>query len=334
MELALVLVHLGNSKCEHLWVNAERIRNIWPELNVWIILDNEENILKANSLKLNVFDNRSNSKLSYRKIDESEFRNGFWNLTKERIFALFGFHEKHPFLSILHIENDVLLLRNFPFEYFRQIQLNAWMKVSEDHDSAAIIFLPNISTTRWLRDKFIKIINNDDSLTDMQILSKIRVRDLSQIHQLPTLENTSDSIIGFFDAASIGMWITGEEPRNNFGITRRFNNRFNLDFFRLLDKPFKLNGDNLETLDGKQTPIYNLHIHSKNISFLGLDAEKELFSVLLPNSRFFRRYSFSPEILIEVIVEYRSRRKVFSLILALPGIRIIRNWLVSKMRVN
>lgn len=334
MELALVLVHLGDSKCDHLWLNARRLSNIWPDLNIWIILDGEANIEIAKSLKFNVFDYRGINKFRYKKIEEPAFRNGFWDFTTERIFALFRFQEKNPQWSVLHIENDILLMKNFPFEYFKQIQLNSWMKVSEDHDSAAIMLLPNLETSHWLENKITTVLQNNNFLTDMKILSSIRENNLEQVFQLPSLENSSDSDVGLFDPGAIGMWLTGEEPRNNFGITKRYNNRFDLEIFGNLKQPLKMIGDNLEIAGINCKPIYNLHIHSKNNRFFGMDAERKILLMVMPISRYIRRYSFSPRILLEVIIEYRSRRKLFSLIAALPGIRVLRNWLRSKVRSN
>lgn len=329
-----MLVHLGNSRCDHLWTNVKRLCNIWPDLNIWIILDGNANIEIAKALNLNVFDYRGFNQSIAKKTGDHAFRNGFWNLTTERIFALFRFQEKNPFYSILHIENDVLLFRNFPYEYFERIQLNAWMKVSEDHDSAAIIFLPDLSSTRWLESEFHRITQEDGSLTDMRILSRVRVDNSTKVHLLPTLESHSDTSNGFFDPASIGMWLTGEEPRNNFGITRRFNNRFDLEVLRKSTPPFKLDEGCLKILNSRFTPIYNLHIHSKNKKFLGVDAETELRFMLKPISKYILRYNFSLRILIEVIKDYRRRGKLLSLIAALPGIRILRDLLLSKVGRN
>lgn len=321
MKLTLVLVHLGSSRCEHLWVNAERIKSIWPELEIWMILDDEQNISLATRENYKVFN------YSQRRIkgnEKDQFRNGFWNLTCERILALFEFHIFYPEKQILHIENDILLLRNFPFDYFDKIESNAWLRVSDDHDSAAIIYLPSIKSTEWLKLQFDNLLSNSKLKTDMQILAEIRHNNPDQISLLPTLDDNMYLEDGYFDSAAVGMWITGEEPRNNFGITRRFNNRFDLDVISKIQQPFVFNHMTLQTRNYGSASIYNLHVHSKNPKLLGRNAEHKLAVLLKPSSRYLRRYSFSYRILFEIIKEYRKRGKLLSLIAALPFIRQVR----------
>ena len=324
MNLVIVLVHLGTSKCDHLWANAERIESIWPDLKLWLILDDEINISIARTSKYNVFDYRE-YRIDQNNFSSDEFRNGFWKLTRQRLSALFKFHQKYPEIKILHIENDILLLRNFPFDYFEKIELNAWMKVSLNNDSAAIIYLPGIESTNWLEAQFESLINIDNHITDMQILSKIRLLHPEQVVLLPTLDNNAEKVSGLFDSGALGMWITGEEPRNNFGITRRFNNRFNLEIFQKYKQPFSLNETILQLKSDANTVFYNLHVHSKDLKLIRKDAEKKLNVLLMPHSKIFRRYAFSPKILIEIVIEYRNRKKLIALIAALPGLRRVRN---------
>jgi hypothetical protein len=321
MKLTLVLVHLGSSKCEHLWANAERIKSIWPELEIWMILDDLSNISIATSANYNVF---NYSKISKIRDEKDQFRNGFWNLTRERILALFEFHSYYPEKQILHIENDILLLRNFPLHYFEKMELNTWLQVSEDHDSAAIIYLPSIESSEWLKSQFMHFLSSNNLRTDMQILSEIRRNNPNQVSLLPTLDHKKNFENGYFDSAAVGMWITGEEPRNNFGFTRRFNNRFNIEILSNMKQPFMLNQMNLEIANSGNKSIYNLHIHSKNLNLLGKNAEHTLAVLLKPSSKHLRRYSFSIKILVEIINEYHKRGKLLSLVAALPIIRQIR----------
>jgi hypothetical protein len=81
MQLSLVLVHLGSLSSEHLWVTAERIRSIWPKLQLWLILDDETNISIAKKINFKVFDFRDFGNKNDLNEDTLKFRNGFWTLT-------------------------------------------------------------------------------------------------------------------------------------------------------------------------------------------------------------------------------------------------------------
>jgi hypothetical protein len=206
------------------------------------------------------------------------------------------------------------------------------MKVSNEQDSAAIIYLPRIETTKWLESEFNSLSLNDTLLTDMQILSIIRKKYPEEINLLPTFGSNLESELGYFDAAELGMWITGEDPRNNFGITKRFNNRFNLDGLTKFSQPFDLIDDNLVRKGNIGTNIFNLHIHSKDLQLLGLEAEEKLRALLKTKSLILKRYSFSFQVLREIILEYRHRKKLISLLAALPGLRVLRNYLIKRLR--
>jgi hypothetical protein len=80
--------------------------------------------------------------LASKKLDHN-FRDGFWKYTFERLFALQQYHEKHSDSKILHIESDVLLLPEFPWKSFAELNSLAWLNVNETHDVAALVYLPN-----------------------------------------------------------------------------------------------------------------------------------------------------------------------------------------------
>ena len=82
------------------------------------------------------------------------------------------------------------------------------------------------------------------------------------------VSNNSDIFPFIFDAAAIGQYLGGVDPRNMGGNTKGFVNetcviKYNnySIWFEMVDekkKPFIL-------IEEKKLPIFNLHIHSKNL---------------------------------------------------------------------
>lgn len=317
----LVFVHLGQSQCSHLWENLRRVESIWPNLDVWVILDEPKNISKARKLGMNVFEygvpNLGGKKMSYKK----EFRNGFWHFSRLRLNALFAFHAAYPNKQILHIESDVLLLRNFPFEFFAKLKKIAWMQISEGNDSAAIIFLPSLEKTNWLEDMLEIEVTATPEVNDMKALWDIRSKYPHEVKLLPII--TSDESIqnGVFDSAALGMWLTGEDPQNNFGITRRLINRFDIEKLERHVSPFDIRDNQLFLSGAPDLFVFNLHIHSKDKRLLSDKAEVQLKKLISLQRKGLKRTSFSLKILFAIVFDYTQRGKLLSLIAAIPIVK-------------
>jgi hypothetical protein len=317
----LVFVHLGPSQCSHLWENLKRVTSIWPNLDIWVILDEPRNISKARKLGMKVFEytvpNLGGKRIPLKK----EFRNGFWHFSRVRLNALFAFHVAYPEKKLLHIESDVLLLRNFPFEFFAKVQNIAWMQISEGSDSAAIIFLPNIEKTHWLENMLEIEVTGNPETTDMKALWEIRSKYPLEVELLPIVTSNNSILKGVFDSAALGMWLTGEDPQNNFGITRRFINRFNIARLEHSRSPFDLRDNQLFLLGEPDLSVFNLHIHSKDKLLLSEKAEGHLEKLVSLEYQGLNRNSFSPVILLAIILDYAKRGKLLSLIGAIPVIQ-------------
>jgi hypothetical protein len=212
-----------------------------------------------------------------------EFRGGFWHLASARLFVLHSFMASRPHIrNVIHIENDVLLYYNCDDTLSDSLLNKNHIYIPFDtfeRNIASIMYIPDATTF----GKALSHYNFDKN--DMYNFSEIRVKtDL--INTLPifvgkdgdSLErsfvtNGFDKFGGFiFDAAAIGHYIGGVDPRNIHGDTRGFVNEtciikyndegkigwrsdagFNKPFIKLHDS-------------GVEIPIFNLHIHSKALT--------------------------------------------------------------------
>jgi hypothetical protein len=214
---------------------------------------------------------------------DKSFRNGFWHFCSLRLFLLYYHIKKNNLQNCIHIENDVMIYENLD---------NISTKFNKDKISATfdcdkrvipgIIHIPK-------HELFEPIIKNyDTNIDDMYNLAKFNENIIEPlpicfdnfIHNKITKHYQKFNCI--FDAAAIGQYLGGVDPRNQDGDTRGFINETCLikyneyKFFWIknneqLYKPYIFYNNNY-------IPIINLHIHSKILAnFMGTQPNESKF---------------------------------------------------------
>ena len=294
-----VFVHLGESPCQHLWLNVERHKKIFPEVPVHLVVNSFKHLRNIPEGCEVLFLEKShlNERLSQNR--DVIFRRGFWSHTLARLFVLQHFHEKYSDSSVLHVESDVLLLPDFPWKELSEVNKLAWQQYNTERDVASLLYIPNLN----LGKVFVELLEDELEIrpehTDMTILKAIYLKNPELIgylpivsRKLPSLINVSfsnpESILkedfsnrtlkeGVFDSAALGMWLLGHDPRNTYG-----------KFLLHEMSPIRLGGTPIDpsavyyqlSPDGrlkihdkidkkKKLSVWSLHIHSK---------ERQLFS--------------------------------------------------------
>lgn len=267
----IVFVHLGSAKVRHLWKNIKRIKKLFPDKTITVIYSDsshKENILQSGAEPFLYNTSDQDEDLLSRISQNRLFREGFWRFSLERLLALEAWHSKlNSDSPMLHLESDILIFGNFPFKELATSEKLSWIQVTETHDVSAILFSPSAEQTKWLTSSIRKELINNSGLTDMTVLNQIRRKNPKLVSLLPTLCTPSrEKFQGIFDGASLGMWLTGRDPRNNLGIIRR-----HLKFEDAIDQAgeaeYSFNNGMLFTCSASGTyPIYNLHVHSKRMN--------------------------------------------------------------------
>jgi hypothetical protein len=175
---------------------------------------------------------------------------------------------KYGVQDVIHIETDVLLYYNVDEELVVDKKLYIPFDTYE-RNIASIVFIPDAEIFGQILEHY------DFGKNDMYNFSEIRKRT-GLIQNLPifvtdnsTMERsfvTNGYKKYIFDAAAIGQLIGGVDPRNTGGDTRGFVNETCVIKYKdegtiiwKMDKPFiKINESEI--------PIFNLHIHCKNLS--------------------------------------------------------------------
>jgi hypothetical protein len=302
--LVVTLVHLGLQPDAHYWLNLNKISLDFPTIQVAALVskgvERDPNLSSA----ISVYEYTAEPDVE--KIFElhgydHKFREGFWRFTLERLFALAQLHEMIPGKMILHIESDVMLLPNFPFDKIKKLNNTTWCRFNDFKDVSSILVLPDLESSRSLRKNLLGELLENNKHTDMTILNTI-ARKNSDIQifpslsgRFPNLQNdlnsrcdttefnicSKEELNGIVDPAAIGMWLTGLDPRNFYGITK-IHDRGIIDTGDSYVDPsryaYRLDSENqlFISSENHSLQIFCLHIHSKNLKLFKDGWEKEL----------------------------------------------------------
>lgn len=272
----IVLVCINNFQ-DYIIDNINQLNKL-NHKNIYIITNQHLNTYFENIKNINLINieelNDDYNFYNKTKLDK-QFRNGFWTLTSLRFFYLYSFIKKYNINNVIHIENDVLIYYNI--EILKNNLSNEYIYIPFDtfnRNIASIMYIPN-------HDILKKILDNYDiNKNDMDNFAYIK-RKTNLIQNFPIFNeyNSENNEIKFvstnydkfnfiFDAAAIGQFIGGVDPRNQSGDTSGFVNEtciikynnytINWKYLDNIKKPF-INIDNINI------PIFNLHIHCKNL---------------------------------------------------------------------
>ena len=321
--MRLIFVHLGKTEAPHLWLNIRKISQDFPRISITLLLTHEFSQVSnfRNIADIEILNEEKLTKsLDFELSHDLAFRDGFWKYTLLRFQAIAEWHQKSLESQILHVESDVLLLPNFPFDKFENLRKLAWTNVNESHDAPTLVYFPNKFSSEWLAKQISEEMRISNHLTDMTVLYKIRSTYADLIQVLPTvpdrniIENQDGfTFEGIFDAARIGMWLTGQDPRNHFGSLIRHRSILdseaepqNWDFRD--DKTGNLYGRH----NGESFPIFNLHIHSKRKRFFTTSSQFSItLEVLL--SRFRPEiHTFRVTVFFQLLAKYLDNHGIFS----------------------
>jgi hypothetical protein len=299
--IEIVFVHLGSNKVDHLIANIKLIRNFFPEVSINCVVSDHSPLLGELPSYVNTLVYKASlqtQNLLQNKVQDASFRGGFWRYTFERLIAInlvYTNRANNSNCSLLHVESDVLLLPNFPFSRLKNLSHIHWLPVNSDKDAASLMYFPNARLTGDFVNDLHNYLETTNEVNDMRALRFLRSNFPSKYRLLPTFnsnfpklenrtgKNTSETTFfdGIFDAAVIGMWLTGIDPRNCYGFTKYFATSKLLESEFFIDPspyPFKfIDKQGLYLVNNSFClPVYNLHIHSKSEKLFSQNWDLEL----------------------------------------------------------
>jgi hypothetical protein len=304
-DCVLVHAYFGQSLPKYVKKNLKLLRKTFPEKRIALItnIENEDSFLKKLQIELSKFelyaerDNYFNSNLKR----DVGFRNDFWYTSLIRLIAVCDWQRKNH-VPVLHIESDVIILPDFPFSKLESLAGEiAFPKSKPDLGVASVVFIRNAEASNKVIDFCEKSIAEDEVLNDMSFLGKLsNQKDLLNVTILPTiprkviLENQlnhdsdqhmmkisslSDYFGGCFDAAAFGQYFLGDDPRNNRGRKRLFQNIYDFDLKLSGFRVRIIENSLIASNDKERFPLFCLHIHSKDLRAFSFGSLKILLLI-------------------------------------------------------
>ena len=275
----IVLVCINNFQ-EYILDNIKQLIRLNHE-NIYILTNKvffhkfEEFTAKINLINIDELNENFNY-YSKTHLDKN-MRNGFWALTSLRFFYIYEFMKVYNIKDVIHLENDVLIyyncsniINNFEKEYL-YIPFDTFKR-----NIASIMYIPSYELLKTILD------NYDYSKNDMEnfCLIKNKTNLIKTLPIFPKFNNIDNAEINFvsenfhkfsyiFDAAAMGQYLGGIDPRNDSSNTIGFVNEtcvIKYNKFKFIWKEIQYIKRPFLQIDDIEYTIFNLHIHSKNLA--------------------------------------------------------------------
>ena len=284
----------------------------------------------------------------------SAFRNGFWLKTLERLFVLEQFMGAKSLRAIFHAELDQLLFKANILLQSLEMQSERGLFVPFHNPNSAIASVFYSNSQAAIRSLLDSIHDGPSFPNEMTVIARWAAENPTLMYALPTIATIANKsteptphgvgqvsindIHGVVDAAQLGQWVAGDDPRN-ISIREVPRTKFVSHYIK-----GPLTRDQLSQMrfswvrqdrslrvrlgDSDETQVFNLHIHSKIHKWLNasddhldkmieLSNEKEVVAlpgtrktqILYRNANFVREVLRSPGKAIGKVISIRDPRR-------------------------
>lgn len=304
----LVFAHLGSAIPKHLARNLKRTALLFPTHQIFLITDLQLDKSLYEKVTIHKYvHNQDWWKLQSQLKHSKNFRDNFWFTSTARFLALADFSNSFK-EEFLHIESDVIIASDFPFDKLSNANHDFMFPIVSDSNAiASTIYVKNSDAANYLAQFALSESEKNHLTTDMYILSELSKRNDVNFTALPTaprnsyeksklrnyfLQMSDVSILSFggvFDGFDIGRYLFGDDPRNKRGFstlrdndTRTYLDVRNLNLVMRPERDFPFLSN---TKSDIYTPIFSLHIHSKKLKLFEIKNSKKLIKKHVTNSK-------------------------------------------------
>ena len=304
----LVFAHLGSAIPKHLARNLKRATLLFPTHRIFLITDLQLDKSLYEKVTIHKYvHNQDWWKLQSQLKHSKDFRDNFWLTSTARFLALADFSNSFR-EEFLHIESDVIIASDFPFEKLSNTNHDFMFPIVSDSNAiASTLYVKNSDAANYLAQFALTESEKNNLTTDMYILSELSKRsdvNFAPLATAPTdsyeksklrncfLQMSDASILSFggvFDGFDIGRYLFGDDPRNKRGFstlrdndTRTYLDVRNLDLVMRPERdfPFLCNSKS-----DTYIPIFSLHVHSKKLKLFEIKNSKKLIKKYVSNSK-------------------------------------------------
>jgi len=303
----VIYIHIGSSFPKYLNNSIKQTLIFNNNINIYVVVNqyNIDKILVHNNIKIiNIDELIFNDDHIYfiKNNNMRKSRNGFWIYTIQRFFVLYEVMVKYNLSNLIHLESDNMLYVKLDEIKDIFLKFNS-LATTFDDDNRGIGGIIYINSCDELK-KLLKFINKnlEQSKNDMELLSFYK-NETNNITNLPIIFKHNDIVFksqkgripkkaedyyknydnfnSIFDAACLGQFIGGCDPRNRNNIKEGFVNEtciFNPSKFKIdwINDEHNRRVPYISINNSKKYRINNLHIHSKELEkFMSSDSIPE-----------------------------------------------------------
>jgi hypothetical protein len=217
---------------------------------------------------------------------------GFWQVTTERFFILHDLMEAFSLEAVVHLESDVMIYGDVPAIIdSRRKGARLLYPLDRTRGIASVFFVAEAAVLGM----FCRFANEHPSTHDMLLLDRFfkATSDSDAVASLPTIPQSvckrhgldevrysrpREEGWGLFDAAAIGQYLLGIDPRFDTALKLRFRNEESDLAGFLRDEGFIYTDDGLcLELESEFNVLRCIHVHSKRTAALKrLDTLKQV----------------------------------------------------------
>jgi hypothetical protein len=211
-------------------------------------------------------------------------------------------------------------------EILEKEQKLMWMPYNEIRDVAALLYVPQWSEANWLLMQMETQLISNTAHTDMTLLRAIAKEFPEKVDYFPILDN--DRVLdnkelkvefrkkiraqnrfgaNVFDSAAVGMWLFGEDPRNNYGLSRVKSNKTaetSESYVLPHNTNFELDENNcviFRSSKREKTKLLCIHVHSKDPELFSNEAETIKKYLKRNDKHRGEYYLFFPKVFFELV---------------------------------
>lgn len=250
------------------------------DFNVHVILDPDFfDSMKEYNTRITLVDSSTlQTDFDSKSTLDRHFRGGFCHSTSKRLFLLNEYMKQYGLRNVIHLENDVLLYSDMNYVLDEKIYITM---DSENRCIPGIVYIPNHELFDHLIQEY------DCSKNDMENFAMFYHRHRDIVATFPIIDNSVQPSIynheferfhSIFDAAAMGQYLGGVDPRNIPGDTTGFvNETCIIQYDKFQFKWMKKNENYVPHIfiHDKWILVNNLHMHSKRLDEFSMDNPTE-----------------------------------------------------------
>ena len=270
-EMNMILVHYGLDFPEYIQDCVRQIKKFNPDMTVHILTESQQSVEGARVVTLDTVP-KSETHIKFNEASklDRDYRGGFWHAAAERFMAISDYMKYTNLKDVFHIEYDNLVYMDLSrlFHVFQKHYRH--IAIPTDCPSRVIPSFMYFRNTESIEHMTQYMTTNVSKFTNEMALLKSYMNVFpDRMKALPIARppyapsdytNHWDEFQCVFDAAALGQYIGGVDPRNIPGNTEGFVNESCI---------FRADRAGIEWRDGRPwafgIPVVNLHIHSKNL---------------------------------------------------------------------